>query len=91
MFFDPTPLGLTLDAVMARLKALPQPVLVMRERCVLHHQTSPQAVEDFVQCVREMKEEKAAGGHPEKEGEELSNGERMLDEAKLRKQAVLGY
>lgn len=91
VFYNPTPLGLTLDSVMARLKSLPIPITVMRERCVVHHQTSPQAVEDFIDTVREMKAEKDIGGHPEKEGERLSRGERMVGAAKLRKEAALGY
>ena len=91
VFYNPTPLGLTLDSIMARLKSLPIPITVMRERCVVHHQTSPQAVEDFIDTVREMKAEKDIGGHPEKEGERLSRGERMVGAAKLRKEAALGY
>jgi len=76
---------------MARLKALPQPIILMRQRCVIHHQTSPQAVEDFIDTVREMKEEKEAGGHPEKAGKDLADSERMIPAAKLRKEAALGY
>jgi threonine aldolase len=71
----------------ARLKALPDPILVMRERCVIHHQTSPQAVKDFIDCVTAMKAEKEAGGHPEKD----QTNDYMLEEGKLRRQAALGY
>ncbi|RSH80143.1 Threonine aldolase [Saitozyma podzolica] len=87
VFFDPAPIGLTLDSVMARLKALPEPILVMRERLVVHHQSSPQAVEDFIAVVAEMKKEREAGGHPEKEQVD----DPMLEEGKLRRQAALGY
>lgn len=76
---------------MARLKSLPKPIILMRERCVVHHQTSPQAVEELIDCVREMKEDKMAGEHPEKAGEGLKEEERMIPEARLRKQAALGY
>ena len=76
---------------MARLKSLPNPIILMRERCVVHHQTSPQAVEDFIDTIREMKQERAEGQHPEKEGERLSEAERMIPEARLRRQAALGY
>jgi hypothetical protein len=71
---------------MARLKALPEPILVMRERLVVHHQSSPQAVEDFIAVVAEMKKEREAGGHPEKEQVD----DPMLEEGKLRRQAALG-
>ena len=93
MFFSPTPLGIDLDSVKARLKGLPAPITVMRERCVVHHQTSPQAVEDFIACIAEMKKEVEAGKGEKlkKEGEKLSDGEKMVEESKLRKQAVLGY
>ena len=76
---------------MARLKSLPKPIILMRERIVIHHQISPQAVEDLIDTVREMKEEKQVGQHPEREGEKLKEAERMIPEARLRKQAVLGY
>ena len=91
VFFDPVPIGLTIDSIMARLKSLPIPIQIMRERLVVHHQTSAQAVQEFVDAVREMKEEKMAGQHPEKEGERLREEERMIPEANLRKQAALGY
>jgi threonine aldolase len=76
---------------MARLKALPKPIILMRERIVVHHQTSPQAVEDLIDTVREMKDERDAGQRPERAGEGLREEERMIGTAKLRKQAALGY
>jgi uncharacterized protein YbcI len=68
----------------------------MRDRLVIHHQTSLQAVEDFISTVREMAEEVKAGKGEEvkMEGEEeLSEGmKRVLrDEGKLRRQGALGY
>ena len=81
---------------MARLKSLPQPITVMRERIVLHHQTSPQAVEDFIDCIKAMASEiKQRNGEARKEmkaeGEKLDESEKMVEEGALRKKAVLGY
>ncbi|ORX34285.1 pyridoxal phosphate-dependent transferase [Kockovaella imperatae] len=93
VFFSPLSIGLTLDSVSARLKSLPVPITMMRERLVLHHQTSPQAVEDFIACVAEMKAEveDGKGAEVRKEGEQSTSDEKMVVEGKLRKQAVLGY
>ena len=65
----------------------------MRERCVIHHQTSPQAVEDFLATIKEMKAEVYAGQGEavRKEGEALKSDEKLVEEGQLRKQAVLGY
>ncbi|WVQ85408.1 hypothetical protein IAT38_007573 [Cryptococcus sp. DSM 104549] len=103
VFFQPKPIGLQLDAVMARLAALPDPIIVGRERCVLHHQTSPQAVEDFIATIAEMKKEKEESGELKKgevDGESKAKLEQFVGAegekgkttgANLRKQAALGY
>ncbi|OCF32788.1 threonine aldolase [Kwoniella heveanensis CBS 569] len=102
VFFQPQKIGLSLDAVMARLAALPDPIIVGRERCVLHHQTSPQAVEDFIACVRDMKEALQANGKGSVDKGQVNGDEKekidkytqpkgKTTEAELRKQAALGY
>ncbi|WVQ62276.1 uncharacterized protein L199_000415 [Kwoniella botswanensis] len=102
VFFQPQAIGLPLDAVMARLAALPNPIIVGRERCVVHHQITPQAVEDFIACVREMREEKKENGQVQEDGEGIKgeNKEKLdhyiepkgkTTDAVLRKQAALGY
>ena len=65
----------------------------MRERVVIHHQISPQAVEDFLTTVREMKAEVEAGGGPQlrKEGEKLDDKVKMKKEGELRVKAATGY
>ncbi|KAK4687353.1 threonine aldolase, partial [Tremellales sp. Uapishka_1] len=82
VFFDPSPIGVFLDDVMASLAGLPEPINIMRSRCVVHHQTSPQAVEDFISTVRSLKE----GVKLNKEG---IDGEEK-EEANLRQRAVFG-
>lgn len=76
---------------MARLQSLPQPINLMRQRIVVHHQISPQAIEELIDAVRAMRDEKAAGQPVEKEADNLAEKDKLLDEAKLRKQAALGY
>lgn len=102
VFFQPKPIGLPLDAVMARLAALPDPIIIGRERCVVHHQICPQAIEDFIGCIAEMKKEKEENGEckvttvGQEEKDKLyrfvgpeTNDE--TSEAELRKKAALGY
>ena len=68
---------------------------MLYDRLVLHHQTSPQAVEDFIECIREMVHEVAQNGEKEvnKVGKSLGGEqlEKEKSEGKLRKQAALGY
>lgn len=54
VYFDPSPLGLSTDTVMAALAALPDPIVLQDNRCVIHHQTSPKAVEDLVAEVHRL-------------------------------------
>jgi threonine aldolase len=54
VFFDPSPLGLSTEQVCAALEALPDPISLTSNRCVLHHQTSAAAVDDFVREVKRL-------------------------------------
>ena len=80
-----------MDAIVARLGALPQPIKFMRERIVVHHQISPDAIEEFITCIADMKREKEAGGHPEKDAAKSGDDEGKKTEAALRRQGALGY
>ncbi|OXG86691.1 threonine aldolase [Cryptococcus neoformans var. grubii Br795] len=102
VFFQPKPIGLPLDAVMARLAALPDPIIIGGQRCVVHHQISPQAIEDFIGCVAEMKREKEENGEykvtalRQEEKDKLSRFvspeiKNTTSEAGLRTKAALGY
>lgn len=55
----------------------------MAERVVVHHQINPDAVEEFIQTVQNMKGEKGVQG--------LQQGDAWAEEGKLRKQIALGY
>ncbi|WRT64060.1 uncharacterized protein IL334_000988 [Kwoniella shivajii] len=100
VFFQPQEIGLSLDATMARLAALPDPIIVGRERCVVHHQITPEAVEEFIACVAEMKKEKQANGDIQTNGvgkeekaklDHYNKPNGKTTDAVLRKQAALGY
>ena len=91
VFYDPKPLGLTIDAVMSRLQQHDPPILVFRERIVVHHQISPQAVEDFIHVIREMRQEREASGHVVNKIEEGKLKEGFESEGKLRRKVALGY
>lgn len=87
---------------MARLAALPDPIVIGGQRCVVHHQISPQAIEDFIGCIAEMKKEKEEKGEykvttlGQEEKDKLSRFvspeiKNETSEARLRKEAALGY
>jgi hypothetical protein len=78
---------------MARLKSLSPPIQTMRQRIVVHHQTAPEAVDELIACVREMKEEVEAGQKTKvnAEADQLSEEDKMKTEGKLRTRTVLGY
>ncbi|BEJ15707.1 hypothetical protein CspHIS471_0503120 [Cutaneotrichosporon sp. HIS471] len=54
VFWDATPLGLKIKDVIDALAAHPDPITIGSNRCVLHHQTSPQAVDDFIDVVTRL-------------------------------------
>jgi threonine aldolase len=62
VFYDPSPLGVTLKEIDERARKLPSPLLLGGSRLVVHIQTSPAAVEDFLTVVRTLAEEKRAAG-----------------------------
>lgn len=79
-----------MDSIMARLEALSDPIVIRGARCVIHHQTSPQAIEDFISCVQDMKREKEQGGHPERAKPDVSTPE--IEDGQIRvKNLGLGY
>jgi threonine aldolase len=83
VFFDPSPLGFTDADVHARLLALENPISGgMGPRVVIHHQINPEAVEEFISVVHDMKKEK---------GVHVEEGDPWEEEGKLRKNIALGY
>ncbi|KAI0374394.1 hypothetical protein BV20DRAFT_961545 [Pilatotrama ljubarskyi] len=73
VFFDPSPVGISYVELVERARSLPEPIKLGGSRLVVHIQTAPQAVDDFLALVRQLAEEKKAAGFvkPEKP---LTNG-----------------
>lgn len=91
VFFSPEPIGLTHDAVLARMQQHSPPIVWYRERIVLHHQITPEAVEYFIDQVRRMREEREAEGPVVNKEAEKTLEEDFKSEGKLRRKAMLGY
>lgn len=67
---------------------MPNPITGgMGERIVLHHQINPEAVEEFIKVVGEMREEKRASG----ELDGVEQGDAWAEEGQLRSEMALGY
>ncbi|KAJ8588217.1 hypothetical protein M405DRAFT_820097 [Rhizopogon salebrosus TDB-379] len=62
LFYDPSPIGVEYWEIVERAAQLPQPIKLNGSRLIMHIQTSPQVVDDFLELVRTLKEEKSAAG-----------------------------
>ncbi|KAG1825612.1 pyridoxal phosphate-dependent transferase [Suillus subaureus] len=62
LFYDPSPIRVEYWEVVERAAQLPDPIKLNGSRLLMHIQTSPQAIEDFLELLRTLKEEKAAAG-----------------------------
>ncbi|KAF8446257.1 pyridoxal phosphate-dependent transferase [Boletus edulis BED1] len=62
LFYDPAPIGVEYWEIVERAAALEKPINLNGSRIVMHIQTSSQAIEDFLDLVRTLKEEKAKAG-----------------------------
>ncbi|THH11363.1 hypothetical protein EW145_g685 [Phellinidium pouzarii] len=62
VFFDPTSIGVELAELIERAAALPHPIRLSGSRLVVHIQTAPETVDDFLTLVRTLAEEKRAAG-----------------------------
>lgn len=62
LFYDPSTIGVEYWEVVERAAALEKPIKINGSRIVMHIQNSPQAVEDFLDLMRSLKEEKAKAG-----------------------------
>lgn len=62
VFFDPTPLGISYTELVTRAGELPSPLRLGGSRLVIHIQTSPKAVDDLIELIRVLAEEKAKSG-----------------------------
>ncbi|GBE78137.1 Probable low-specificity L-threonine [Sparassis crispa] len=62
VFFDASPIGVNYEEVVDRASKLPDPIDVGGSRLVVHIQTSPDAVEDFLSLMRTLAQEKRDAG-----------------------------
>lgn len=56
VFFDAGPLGLSFETVKKALAEMDDPIRLGANRLVVHHQTSPAAIDDFVDEVKRLAE-----------------------------------
>ncbi|KAI0961283.1 hypothetical protein AcW1_000406 [Taiwanofungus camphoratus] len=74
VFYDPSPIGVSYAEIVDRASKLPEPIKVGGSRLVVHIQTSPEAVEDFLSVVRELAKQKKEAGFVASEKKVKANG-----------------
>ncbi|KAI0307578.1 pyridoxal phosphate-dependent transferase [Multifurca ochricompacta] len=62
VFYNPSPIGTNYTEIAERAEQLPSPLLLGGSRLVVHIQTSEQAIDDFLNVLRSLAEEKKAAG-----------------------------
>jgi threonine aldolase len=62
VFYDPSTIGVEYCEIIDHAAALPNPITLTGSRMVVHIQTSPEAVEDFLSLIRMLKEKKVQAG-----------------------------
>jgi threonine aldolase len=72
VFYDPSRLGLDYPEIVERAARLPDPIKLGGSRLVVHIQTSPRAIDDLVELLKEMAEEKKREGFVSPEPSEIA-------------------
>lgn len=62
VWYDPAPLGVTLDEIADEASKIPKPLFLHGERLVIHIQTSEDAVDDLLSAIRNLAEQKKKEG-----------------------------
>ncbi|KAG1825617.1 pyridoxal phosphate-dependent transferase [Suillus subaureus] len=62
VFYDPSTIGVEYWEIIDHAAALPNPISLTGSRMVVHIQTSPEAVDDFLSLIRMLKEKKVRAG-----------------------------
>jgi threonine aldolase len=62
IFYDPTSVGLTYQEIANATAVLPVPIKLGGSRLVVHIQTAPEAIDEFLDVVRTLAEEKKKSG-----------------------------
>lgn len=62
LYYDPSPIGIGYQEIQDRAAALPQPIIAMGPRLVVHIQTTTEAIDDLLAVLRTLKENKLKDG-----------------------------
>lgn len=79
VFFDPSTIGVEYGEVVKRAAALPDPITLMGSRLVVHIQTSSEAIDDFLQLIGELRDEKMKEGFVPSTAHALANGTKLCN------------
>ncbi|KIK97658.1 hypothetical protein PAXRUDRAFT_202349 [Paxillus rubicundulus Ve08.2h10] len=74
VFYDPSTIGVEYWEISERAAALPNPIILSGSRLVVHIQTSNEAVDDLLELINTLKDEKIKGGFVPSTGQALASG-----------------
>ncbi|KAF9243816.1 pyridoxal phosphate-dependent transferase [Melanogaster broomeanus] len=74
VFYDPSTIGVEYWEIVERAAALPNPIILAGSRLVVHIQTTKEAVDDFLELVSTLKDEKMKAGFVPSSDRTLTNG-----------------
>lgn len=77
VFFDPSTISVEYGEVVKRAAALPDPIALSDSRLVVHIQTSSEAIDDLLQLISELRDEKMKEGFVPSTVQTLTNGTKM--------------
>ncbi|EIM92761.1 uncharacterized protein STEHIDRAFT_117731 [Stereum hirsutum FP-91666 SS1] len=69
VFFDPSPIGVSYEEIVARAASLPDPITIGGSRLVVHIQNTDETIDDFLALMKELAEEKIKAGFVRSEPE----------------------
>lgn len=84
VFYDLSPLNISSADLATRAAALPRPITLWASRLVVHLQTEPEAIDDLLALIKEMKGEQLTAGwvvREEEAGKEVDPRLRLLRDA----------
>jgi threonine aldolase len=88
LWIDPTPLGFSSEALATRARE--REITLGAARIVIHHQVAPQAVDDLIALVGDLKREYASGPSPPPPPPALSDEEMARNRERSRGRWELG-
>lgn len=79
VFFDSSTIGVEYEEVVRRATTLPDPITLNGSRLVVHIQTSSGAIDDFLQLMNELRDEKLKEGFRPSTVQTLAAGTRTMN------------